>query len=55
MIGFVQTAVSVVESAGPAILNVALLFGSLERGVIVDFITQDGRAVGKSEMHVLSA
>ena len=37
------------EAAGPAMLNVALLSGSLERDVFVDFTTQDGTAVGKSE------
>ena len=52
VIGFVNAPVSVVESAGPAILQVALISGSLEREVFVDFVTQDGTAVGKSEINV---
>ena len=48
-IGFMDTEVTVGESAGPVILNVALLSGSLERDVFVDFTTQDGTAVGKSK------
>ena len=54
VIGFVDTAETLGESAGQVILNVALLLGSLERDVFVDFTTQDGTAVGKSEMHVSS-
>ena len=55
VIGFVQTTVTVGEASGPAILNMALLFGSLERDVFVDLSTQDGTAMSKSEMHVSSA
>jgi hypothetical protein len=49
VIGFVQTAVDVVEGAGPAVLNVALLSGSLERDVFVDFSTLDGTAIAPDD------
>ena len=52
VIGFVQTAVDVVEGEGPAVLNVALLSGSLERDVFVDFSTLDGTAIGPLKIHV---
>ena len=41
-----ETAVTVGEGAGPAVLNVALLIGSLGREVSVDVTTLDGTAVG---------
>ncbi len=45
-IGFSETALTVAENEGPAVLNVAVLDGGLGTSVCVNFSTIDATALG---------
>ena len=50
-IGFVETLYAVKENDGSAVVTVAVLSGQLSQDVVINFDTQDGSAISKTDIH----